>query len=140
MTMFFTTLHSLLTFPRYVHFYSPLPERPTKRRSLKRATWFLNVAVALRSSAALFSSLPAVKITFTPSLTSLSERTLNGTGSVLLQRQCDGRIVHTKLGLLVRTNSPGCSASTSENVLSPRKALVGCGVAAPFSLGGEAIL
>uniref|UniRef100_A0A0E9QS44 Uncharacterized protein n=1 Tax=Anguilla anguilla TaxID=7936 RepID=A0A0E9QS44_ANGAN len=29
----------------------PLPLRPTNRRSLKRATWFLRAAVALRSSA-----------------------------------------------------------------------------------------
>ena len=54
-------------------------------------------------------------------------------------------MVHTKFGELVRTSSPGCSARTSEKVLSPRKGLeTGAeadeGVAAPFSLGGDAIL
>ena len=53
-------------------------------------------------------------------------------------------MVQTKLGELVRTNSPGCSANTSENVLSPRKDLepwaAAVGVAAPFSLGGDAIV
>jgi hypothetical protein len=121
----------------------PLPERPTNLRSLKRATWFLNVAVALRSSAALFSSFPAVRITLTPSLTSLRDSTLNGDGRVLLHRQCAGSIEHTKLGELVRTSSPGCSARTSENVLSTRKGSEPCAaaveVAAPFSLGGDAI-
>ena len=123
----------------------PLPDLPTNLRSLKRATWFLKVAVAFLRSAALFSSLPAVSMTFVPSKTSLRESTLNGTGKVLLQRQWEGRIVQTKLGLLVRTNSPGYSAKTSENVLSPRKGLEGStGWWLPFSVGvgavgGEAI-
>ena len=51
--------------------------------------------------------------------------------------------MHTKLGELVRTSSPGCSARTSEKVLSPRNGLdgwaAGVGAAAPFSLGGDAI-
>lgn len=103
------------------------------------------MAVAFLRSAALFSSLPAVNMTLVPSKTSLRESTLNGTGNVLLQRQCDGRIVQTKLGLLVRTSSPGYSARTSENVLSPRKGLEGStGWWLPFSVGvgavgGEAI-
>lgn len=131
-----------------IHYRSlslPRPDLPTNLRSLNLATWFLKVAVAFLRSAALFSSLPAVSMTLVPSKTSLRDSTLNGTGSVLLQRQCDGRIVHTKLGLLVRTNSPGYSASTSENVLSPRKGLVGrTGWWLPFSVGvgavgGEAI-
>ena len=54
-----------------------------------------------------------------PSGMSLSDKTLKGTGSVLLQRQCEGNTLHTKFGLSVRTSSPGYSASTSENVLSP---------------------
>ena len=53
-------------------------------------------------------------------------------------------MVHTKFGELVRTSSPGCSASTSAKVRSPRKGLepgaAEEGVAAPFSLGGDAIL
>lgn len=123
----------------------PLPDLPTNLKSLKRATWFLKVAVAFLRSAALFSSLPAVNMTFVPSKTSLRESTLNGTGKVLLQRQWEGRIVQTKLGLLVRTSSPGYSAKTSENVLSPRKGLEGnTGWWLPFSVGvgavgGEAI-
>ena len=125
--------------------YLPLPDLPTNLKSLNLATWFLKVAVAFLRSAALFSSLPAVNMTLVPSRTSLRESTLNGTGSVLLQRQCDGRIVQTKFGLLVRTSSPGYSARTSENVLSPRKGLVGStGWWLPFSVGvgavgGEAI-
>ncbi|MCJ8730978.1 hypothetical protein PDJAM_G00190640, partial [Pangasius djambal] len=35
------------------------------------------------------------------------------TGRVLLQRQCEGRTEHRKLGLSVRTSSPAWSASTS---------------------------
>ena len=54
-------------------------------------------------------------------------------------------MVHTKLGEFVRTSSPGCSAKTSEKVLSPRNIfepgpVAEEGVAAPFSLGGDAIL
>ena len=113
---------------------SPLPDLPTNLRSLNLATWFLKVAVALRRSAAQFSSFPAVRMTLVPSGRSLSEMTLKGTGSVLLQRQCEGRMVQTKFGLFVRTNSPGYSARTSENVLSPRKRLTG-----EFSVGEEAI-
>lgn len=45
----------------------PLPLRPTKRRSLNRATWFLMAAVALRSSAEKFSSFPAMTVTKVPS-------------------------------------------------------------------------
>ncbi len=101
----------------------PLPDLPTNLRSLNLATWFWKPAVAFRRSAEQFSSFPAVSITFVPSETSLSERTLNGTGRVLLHRQCEGRIVHTKFGLFVRTNSPGYSAKTSEKVRSPRKRL-----------------
>ena len=52
-------------------------------------------------------------------------------------------MVQTKLGELVRTSSPGCSASTSENVLSPRNGLEDwedvVGVAAFCSLGGDAM-
>lgn len=54
-------------------------------------------------------------------------------------------MVQTKFGLFVRTSSPGYSANTSENVLSPRKAFVGRpGWWFPFSVGvgtvgGEAI-
>ena len=115
---------------------SPLPERPTNRRSLKRATWFLKVAMAFRSSAAEFSSFPAVRITLVPSAISESERTLKGTGRVLLQRQCDGSIVHTKLGLSVVTSSPGYSASSSEKVLSPRYRLDDGGGRGPSGGGG----
>ena len=68
-------------------FILPRPDRPTNLRSLKRATWFLKVVVALRSSADTFSSLPAVSTTFVPSGTSESDRTLNGSGRVLLHRQ-----------------------------------------------------
>ena len=50
---------------------------------------------------------------------------------------------HTKLGELVRTSSPGCSARTSEKVRSTRKGsdpwAAAVEVAAPFSLGGDAI-
>ena len=116
------------------HTDSPLPDLPTNLRSLNLATWFLKVAVALRRSAAQFSSFPAVKMTFVASGRSLSEMTLKGTGRVLLQRQCEGRMVQTKFGLFVRTNSPGYSDSTSENVRSPRKRLTG-----EFSVGEEAI-
>ena len=118
----------------------PLPERPTNLKSLNLATWFLKVAVALRSSAAQFSSFPAVSITLIPSQMSLSDRTLNGTGRVLLHLQCDGSIVHTKLGLFVRISSPGYSASTSENDLSPLKALGPLDTTGDsLSAGGEAI-
>lgn len=47
-------------------------------------------------------------------------------------------MVQTKFGLFVLTSSPGYSARTSENVLSPLKRFAGgacCSVAAP----GEAI-
>lgn len=98
----------------------PLPDRPTNLRSLNLATWFLNDAHAFLSSAAQFSSFPAVKSTLVPSETSLSDSTLKGTGRVLLHLQCDGKMVQTKLGLFVLTSSPGYSASNSENVLSPR--------------------
>lgn len=123
----------------------PLPDLPTNLRSLNLATWFLKVAVLFLSSAAQFSSLPAVRITLVPSITSLRDSTLNGTGRVLLHRQWDGRMVQTKFGLLVRTSSPGYSASTSEKVLSPLKAFAGStGWWFPFSVGvgavgGEAI-
>lgn len=125
--------------------YSPLPDLPTNLRSLNLATWFLKVAVLFLSSAAEFSSFPAVRTTLVPSTTSLRDRTLKGTGRVLLHRQCDGKMVQTKLGLLVLTSSPGYSASTSEKVLSPLKALLGStGWWLPFSVGvgavgGEAI-
>lgn len=97
----------------------PLPDLPTNLKSLNRATWFFIDAELLRTSAAQFSSLPAVRITFVPSGISLNDKTLKGTGSVLLQRQCEGNTLHTKFGLSVRTSSPGYSANTSENVLSP---------------------
>jgi hypothetical protein len=77
------------------------------------------VATAFLNSAAEFSSFPAVRMTLVPSEMSLSAKTLKGTGSVLLQRQCDGNMVQTKFGLSVVTNSPGYSARSSENVLSP---------------------
>ena len=41
--------------------------------------------------------------------------------------------MHTKLGLLVRMSSPGYSASTSENDLSPLKAL------GPLDTTGESL-
>lgn len=120
---------------------SPRPDLPTNLKSLKRATWFLNKALLLRRSAALFSSFPALRSTLVPSGTSLSDNTLKGTGRVLLQRQWEGRIVQTKFGLLVRTSSPGYSAKTSENVRSPLNVLPTwpfcCEVG--VSLGEEAI-
>ena len=120
---------------------SPRPDLPTNLRSLKRATWFLNKALLLRRSAALFSSFPALSSTLVPSGTSLSDNTLKGTGRVLLHRQWEGRIVQTKFGLLVRTSSPGYSAKTSEKVRSPLNVLPTwpfcCEVG--VSLGEEAI-
>lgn len=118
--------------------YIPRPDLPTNLRSLKRATWFLKVVVALRSSADTFSSLPAVRTTLVPSGTSLSESTLKGSGRVLLQRQWDGRMVHTKFGLFVLTSSPGYSAKTSEKVRSPLKRFAG-GACVSDAAPGEAI-
>lgn len=97
----------------------PLPLRPTNRRSLKRATWFFMTAVALRSSAAKFSSLPAAIETSIPSGISPSATTLNATGSVLLHLQCDGNTLQTKFGESVFTSSPGYSASASMSDRSP---------------------
>ena len=48
--------------------------------------------------------------------------------------------MQTKLGLFVRISSPGYSASTSENDLSPLKALGPLDtIGDPLSAGGEAI-
>lgn len=133
-------VHASLTLPN-MRSSLPLPDRPTNLRSLKRATWFLKVAMAFLSSAAEFSSLPAVRMTLVPSGISLSERTLNGTGRVLLQRQWEGSIVHTKLGLSVVTSSPGCSARSSENVRSPRYRFAeGGGWPGSVGTGSEAII
>ncbi|MPC74485.1 hypothetical protein E2C01_068846 [Portunus trituberculatus] len=93
--------------------YSPRPERPTNRRSLNFAIWFFMTAELLRSSAQKFSSLPARTVTTVPSPISPRAITLKATGSVLLERQWGGRMVHTKFGLPVRTSSPGCSPSSS---------------------------
>lgn len=97
----------------------PLPLRPTNRKSLKRATWFFITAVALRSSAAKFSSLPAAIVTRTPSGISPSATTLKATGRVLLHLQCDGNTLQTKFGESVLTSSPGYSASASISDRSP---------------------
>lgn len=97
----------------------PLPLRPTNLRSLKRATWFFMTAVAFRSSAEKFSSLPAAIETRTPSGISPSATTLNATGSVLLHLQCDGNTLQTKFGESVFTSSPGYSASASMSDRSP---------------------
>ena len=103
----------------YSTHFSPLPLRPTNLKSLKRATWFFITAVALRSSAAKFSSLPAAIETRTPSGISPSATTLNATGSVLLHLQCDGNTLQTKFGESVFTSSPGYSASASMSDRSP---------------------
>lgn len=103
----------------YSTYLSPLPLRPTNLKSLKRATWFFMTAVALRSSAAKFSSLPAAIETRTPSGISPSATTLNATGSVLLHLQCDGNTLQTKFGESVFTSSPGYSASASMSDRSP---------------------
>lgn len=97
----------------------PLPLRPTNLRSLKRATWFFITAVAFRSSAAKFSSLPAAMVTRTPSGISPSATTLKATGRVLLHLQCDGNTLQTKFGESVLTSSPGYSASASMSDRSP---------------------
>lgn len=99
--------------------FLPLPLRPTNRKSLNRATWFFITAVALRSSAAKFSSLPAAIETRTPSGISPSATTLNATGRVLLHLQCDGNTLQTKFGESVFTSSPGYSASASMSDRSP---------------------
>lgn len=91
----------------------PLPLRPTNLKSLNLAIWFLTRAEQLRSSAEQFSSLPALSVTAVPSGTSDSMTTLNAPGSVLLDRQCVGRALHSMYGHPVRTSSPGCSAVTS---------------------------
>ena len=84
----------------------PRPERPMKRRSLNLATWFLMTAVALRSSALQFSSLPARTVTSVPSSTPPRHTTRNAVGRVLLERQWLGSDVQITHGLPVRTSSP----------------------------------
>lgn len=56
----------------------PRPDRPTNRKSLNLATWFFMIAVAFRNSPQKFSSLPALIMTWVPSLTSPNATTLNG--------------------------------------------------------------
>ena len=134
-----TDTHTHTTHTTHTHTHTPLPDRPTKRRSLKRATWFFMMAVAFLNSAAQLSSLPAERITLVPSGISVSEMTLKGTGRVLLQRQCEGRTLQTKLGLSVRTSSPGWSASTSLKLFSPLNRVRGgdwSGVEAIRRIGG----
>lgn len=60
------------------HTNTPLPLRPTKRRSLKRAVRDVISVVAFRSSAEQFSSFPAITVTRTPSLTSPRATTWRG--------------------------------------------------------------
>jgi len=92
----------------------PLPDLPTKRRSLNRATWFFIIAVEFRSSAEKLSSLPANIVTVTPSgISPLNPTTLKATGNVLLHLQCDGNTLHTKFGESVFTSSPGVSCIPS---------------------------
>lgn len=83
--------------------YLPRPLRPTNRKSLNLATWFFITAVQFRSSAHQFSSLPAFIVTEVPSPTSANATTLNGTGSVLFDRQWFGSAEHRIYGLPVRT-------------------------------------
>lgn len=104
--------------------YWPLPLLPTKRKSLNLATWFFISAVQFRSSAQKFSSFPARMVTAVPSGTSPKATTLNATGSVLLDRQWVGSMVHTRNGLPVRTSSPGCSDRKSPNDRSARMSAV----------------
>lgn len=94
----FKSIHSLFAVN-----HSPLPLRPTKRRSLNLATCSFIVAWQFFSSALQFSSLPARIVTVVPSPTSTSATTLKELGSVLLARQCGGSLEHKKYGLLVRT-------------------------------------
>lgn len=90
---------------------SPLPLRPTNLKSLNLATPFLKVACAFLSSPQKFSSLPALTVTAVPSATSPRHTTLKAAGRVLLDRQCEGRAVHTKHGLPVLTSSAADEAS-----------------------------
>uniref|UniRef100_A0A182XTI1 Uncharacterized protein n=1 Tax=Anopheles quadriannulatus TaxID=34691 RepID=A0A182XTI1_ANOQN len=84
----------------------PRPDRPTNRRSLNFATWFFITAVALRSSAWKFSSLPAFIVTSVPSWISSSAITLNAHGKLLLERQCVGKAEQRTAGDPVCTSSP----------------------------------
>jgi hypothetical protein len=63
--------------------------------------------------------------------------TLKATGSVLLQRQCEGSTEQRKLGLSVRTSSPAWSASTStiertSGRVRPPGPAVACALSAPL--------
>ena len=96
----------------------PRPLRPMNLRSLNLAMLFLMMAVLLRSSPQKFSSLPALRVTTVPSLTSLRAITLNAVGRVLFDLQWEGRAVQRTLGAPVFTSSPGCSFSISDTCLS----------------------
>lgn len=78
--------------------HSPLPLRPTNLRSLNFATWFFIRAVEFLNSAQQFSSFPARTVTKVPSPTSPRATTLNATGNVLFDLQCDGKTVQTTWG------------------------------------------
>lgn len=86
---------------------TPRPERPTKRRSSNTAKFSTNSEVGFFSSAASLSSLPADRITLVPRGSCVSEASVKGAGRYLLQRQWQGRTLHTKLGLSVQTNLLG---------------------------------
>ncbi len=62
------------------------------------------------------------KMSFTDT-SGLRSGTLKAMGSVLLQRQCVGRTEQRKLGLSVRTSSPGWSESTSTMLRSAMRSL-----------------
>ena len=79
----FMTLHHTGDLAYYTDAYMhdlPLPDLPTKRRSLNLATWSLMIAELLRSSAQQFSSLPARTVTTVPSCTGPRYTTLKGRG------------------------------------------------------------
>lgn len=117
---------------------SPLPLLPTNLKSLNLATWFLNMAVQLRSSPQEFSSFPALTWTTVPSLISHNMITLKATGNVLLDLQWEGRAEQTRLGQPVLTNSPGWSFITSFNSLSPGQGMVLVSPEAPLELVDDA--
>lgn len=97
---------------------SPRPLLPRKRKSLNLASWFCMTATAFLSSAKGRSSLPADSTTLVPSGTGTRDTTRKGVGRDLLDRQCLGRLEHSRCGLPVTTRSPACSCRALRRVYS----------------------